>query len=362
MHKVLIWMSTSSHHQTGFFNALRQSGRVDLGVCYDHPLSERRTLLGWHEVGDLPEGERYVEKPVDLEASVPDWRERIHVIPGARAPVAGAVLRQIIRAGSRWVHWSECRRHGLRRIAGMPRWMRYARQITRTALGAFAIGDFARSDLRKLGVPIERIAFLPYTCDGLDPAAPCDETIKDFANGRRLFLFCGALCKRKAPDVLLRSYAELQTTDWVLALVGPDVSGGKHRRLAETLGIAERVLFRGTMPADKIANVIQAADVMILPSREDGWGVVLNEAASLGRALIASDCVGAGPHMIRSGENGYIVRAADPGSLANAMRAYVKMPQLAQQHGAASSRIFEAFTPQRNAQRFITALEGWLGM
>jgi glycosyltransferase involved in cell wall biosynthesis len=96
--------------------------------------------------------------------------------------------------------------------------------------------------------------------------------------------------------------------------------------------------------------------VLILPSRHDGWGFVLNEAASLGKALIASDGCGAAHHLIEHEVNGYRFPVGDRGALSLAMLAYCRNRGLERRHGAESLRIFEDFTPERNAQRLEEAL------
>src|SRR5207302_1253664 len=120
---------------------------------------------------------------------------------------------------------------------------------------------------------------------------------------------------------------------WSLLLVGNDRSEGAFEKRARTLGIASKVLFRGPMPPKDLATALRASDVVVLPSRFDGWGVTLNEGASAGLALVGSDACGASDHLISPGENGFVVEAGDVDSLARAMHAYVADAELAAQHG-----------------------------
>ena len=82
----------------------------------------------------------------------------------------------------------------------------------------------------------------------------------------------------------------------------------------------------------------------------------------MGLALVASDRVGAAPHLIEAGENGFRVQVGSADSLARAMRAYMTDPCLAAQHGAHSLKVFQAFTPERNAERFIRTIRSWQAM
>jgi len=80
------------------------------------------------------------------------------------------------------------------------------------------------------------------------------------------------------------------------------------RRQVETLGLQSRILFEGVITPDKIPARLAVADLLVLPSRWDGWGVVINEAFSVGTPVIASDRCG-GADLIKNGQNGYVFRS-----------------------------------------------------
>jgi glycosyltransferase involved in cell wall biosynthesis len=174
-------------------------------------------------------------------------------------------------------------------------------------------------------------------------------------------MFLGSLIHRKGIDILLRAFqaAGEALAGWTVILVGSGRDRAKYEQLTARLGVADRVFFRGPVQPAEVWNVVAASDVVVLPSRFDGWGVALNEAASMGRALIASDRVGAARHLLESARNGFSVAAGDVQSLAAAMSAYGRCPALARDHGAQSLKLIEPFTPDRNAQRFCHAIRTW---
>ena len=131
---------------------------------------------------------------------------------------------------------------------------------------------------------------------------------------------------------------------------------GEYQELAQTLGIKDKVLFRGVLPARHIGSALKCADVLILPSRYDGWGMVLSEAASVGKALIATAACGAAHHLIVERENGFRVPPNDATSLARAMLAYTTDPGLAHRHGRRSQELFAEYTPHRNVERLVQGL------
>lgn len=358
--RVCIWTMLPNHYQSSFHGALRARG-VDLRVCYYERVTEDRVALGWNRYDALPAGEAYVPKSRAAFDAVADWRQRVHVVPGFSVEFTRMLATRLSAERASWAHWSEPARPGLRWWAGLPRKRWYARLVNRAALGAFGIGRLAMDDFVRWGVSRERVAFLPYSPPVYGRPEPPDDQVLRFAAGELAFVFVGSLSHRKGIDVLLRAFASLGSTGSrsVLVLVGTDESGGAFARQAAALGIGDRVLFRGPVKSEAVPAVFAAGAVCVLPSRFDGWGVALNEAASVGLALIGSDRAGASHHLIRPAQNGFHVRAGCVASLTAAMRTYAAHPDVAQRHGELSRRVSEDYTPDRNAERFVRAIETW---
>lgn len=358
--KILAWTVIPTHHQSGFYAALREEG-VDLRVCYFGRVLEDRTRIGWSAPESLPEGELYVQAVAREIGRVPDWRERVHLVPGCRTRFLRRLCKRLSAEGAPWVHYGERAIPGLRWYVSWPlkRW--YAHMVNRHALGAFGYGVLALQDFARWGIDPARTAQIAYAVPACDSGAEPDTECERFREGRPAFLFLGSLNRRKAIDVLIRAFArlEMRTEDWVLLLVGFDESGGRYARLARRLAAADRILFRGALPAADVAGALGSADVLLLPSRRDGWGVVVNEAASVGKALVASDRCGAAYELIQPGENGFRVRAGSTESLEHAMQAYVNDSKLAEAHGARSLELFGDVTPIRTAEHFLAALHSW---
>lgn len=361
--KVVQWTSVPCHIQSGFQHALRQAG-VDLKVCYYEGVTPARLGMGWSAGEHLPPGEQFVRPMLESLKAIPDWRDRVHLVPGASRSFLRQLIRHLSREKAEWAHWSECANPGLRWYISFPvkRWL--AAMINRHALGAFAQGWLAFRDFERWGVDPCRISFLPYSTSPADQAAQPDPESREFARGRKTFLFLGSLCRRKGIDIILSSFARVApiSDDWVLLLVGDDRGNGRYQRQASRLGIGDRVLFRGPMPPSSLSNAMATADVLLLPSRLDGWGVTLNEGASMGLPLIGSTAGGSAYHLIQPGENGFRVKPGSTDSLASAMVTYMRDPSLIQRHGARSLEIFQEVAPERTAQRFLADIESWRAM
>ncbi len=138
----------------------------------------------------------------------------------------------------------------------------------------------------------------------------------------RPFLFLGRFIPKKGIHLLLEAYASYCARTelprgLVLAGAGPlqaDLQGQ-----AERLGIHGRIRWTGFLDPEDCAREMVSALALILPSIEEQWGLVVNEATALGLPVIASSQVGACDLLLRDGRNGFIVPTGDPVPLTDAL-------------------------------------------
>ncbi len=133
--------------------------------------------------------------------------------------------------------------------------------------------------------------------------------------GHRRFLFVGRLIWHKAPTVLAaayRRYRERADDPWDLDIVGAGPLA------ADFDGIGGVQLHGFTQPAE-LAQLMHRSSALILPSHIEWYGVVVHEGGSAGLPLIVSDGVGAAPHYLQDGYNGWTVAAGDVDELTTAM-------------------------------------------
>ena len=182
-----------------------------------------------------------------------------------------------------------------------------------------AIGSRASDAYREL-FPSKPIYNIPYFCD-LAPFVAARKSAQQRSGETVDILFSGQLINRKGPDVLLAAFNQVCQTDTRLRLLL--LGSGPDRASLEAIvppELSDRVIFLGHRPPDALPAIFAQADAFCLPSRHDGWGVVINEALGAGLPVLVSDAVGAGHDLIQDGYNGRIVPAEDSDALAMALR------------------------------------------
>src|SRR5262249_28079426 len=135
-----------------------------------------------------------------------------------------------------------------------------------------------------------------------------------------VFLFCGQMIERKGIDVLLLAFERL-IADGIearLMLVGREAELPKH---LASIGPQARskIEFCGFQAPEALPRYFSRGDVFVLPSRHDGWGVVINQALAAGMPVISTDSVGAALDLVENGKNGMRVTAGSVGELHSAM-------------------------------------------
>lgn len=166
--------------------------------------------------------------------------------------------------------------------------------------------------------------------------APADDRLatRRELGGGRLLLFVGRLQPLKGPDTAIRTLAALDDhlpDDGVptrLLIVGGTSGNGRGttdpaalRRLAAELGVADRVALLSARPHDELAPLYRAADVLLMPSRSESFGLVALEAQACGTPVVGTD-VG-GLRDILSAGGGAVVDTPDPQALARATLPYL---------------------------------------
>jgi glycosyltransferase involved in cell wall biosynthesis len=156
----------------------------------------------------------------------------------------------------------------------------------------------------------------------VEPGTDRAPTALGSPDGRLRLLSVGALVPRKGHDVLLRALADVSDLAWGLDCVGPTDRdpewSGTLLRLRDMLRLRERARFSGVLSRRELDRRYAQADLFVLASRFEGYGMVFAEALARGLPILAARS-GAVPETVPPGA-GVLVQPDDPEALAAALR------------------------------------------
>jgi glycosyltransferase involved in cell wall biosynthesis len=354
-HKVVFITIVPSPYQRDLFEALAARNDVDLSVYYmeaaspDSPWPEKplrpfeRIMPGfWVSFG----GARG-----HLNWRLPNVSERhITVVSSFTSLTGQYVMRRILR-GRRWLFWGE----RLHRNSGLKEFIqRRLIAPVSDASGIIGIGRAAEEDYHHRFPHLPHFN-IPYYCDlsALLSIGPRYER-----SGPIRFFFCGQMIRRKGVDLLLRAFDRLIMGgfDAQLSLVGREA---ELPSFLEPLSPASRarIYYEGFHAPEHLPKYFGKADVFVLPSRHDGWGVVVNQALAAGLPIITSDAVGAGLDFVDNGVNGVRIPAGDVQALYGAMHLFVLNPNLTAQWGRKSRERARELTPGVGSERWVEVFD-----
>lgn len=318
--KIKICSVVPSPYQRDLFREIAITDGVDLTVYYledaapDSPWGKVE-LLPWEKVlGGYCFGKARIRSHISWGLPKVEAGENWIINTALTDITTQYMLRRIAQAkGVQSFFWGELIRSG-GGVSGTIR-KTLARPIQKLD-GIIAIGKRAMMDY-KSRFPKQELINLPYHCEleSFVSASNSNSTNQpnqtDHATPLRL-LFCGQMIHRKGVDVLLEAFDRLvsRDIDLELALVGREAS--LHEFMNEVSEKARsKINFLGFKEVSELPAIFAESDVFVLPSRHDGWGVVINQAIGAGLAIITTDRVGAAVDLIQHDENGLLVEAGN---------------------------------------------------
>jgi glycosyltransferase involved in cell wall biosynthesis len=213
--------------------------------------------------------------------------------------------------------------------------------------------ETTKAALCRRGIDADRVIVGGLGLTGL-PASPAVERAPA---ARASVLVVGTVDPRKGQDVLVRALSSLPHVRAVF--VGPDQwQADRVRALADTLGVADRLSFRGWVSDEQLARCYQEATIVCVPSRAEGFGLAVLEAMALGAPVIASDLPA-----IREVADGAValVPPGDPSALADGIATLLTDEPRREVLAVAGRVAAGRWTWEATAQATVRAYERALG-
>lgn len=215
-------------------------------------------------------------------------------------------------------------------------------------------GPFAAKDIALITSMSERVWRWGYFTEIPNATRDISEVVSSKTVN---VLWVGRMLKWKKVDLLIKVLARLKNEgkDFKLTLVGDGPERERLHRLADKMLGDKYYTIKDFIPAAKVPILMAKHEIYVLPSNAyEGWGAVINEAMSVGCAVVASDRTGAGAAMIEHGVNGMLFKSGSVYSLYECLNELINIKSLRDDLGMrARSTFIEHWNPRVVAQRFI---------
>jgi glycosyltransferase involved in cell wall biosynthesis len=272
---------------------------------------------------------RDLRKSRRIVAYLREHRIRALILHGYNHAIAIRLIRYCRRTGIGVFMRSDSNIRGDHPRSALQAWLkrRLLRWVVRHCDGVMPMGGLGEAYFEKYGADPKRSFRVPYEPDYDYYATVEGEALEQFraehglSADRRSLLFSGRLVPVKRVDLLIDAFASVaqDRPEWDLMIAGDGpLREELEQRVPEWL--RDRVRWLGFCDMEPIVKAYHAADVLVLPSDYEPWGVVINEAMGAGLPVVASDVVGAAYDMVTDRVNGRLFASGNAGELADALR------------------------------------------
>lgn len=353
--RAVFYSIVPSPYQRDLFYALSQLPQLDIQVFY---LEKSVADSPWPEK-DLQSYEKVLNgffvgwgsSRFHINWHIPDIKNAdIIVLNGYQSSIAQWILRfssrqtPIVFWGERMLVSAQGIKKKIQKILANS----LNKCVAIAAIGKEAEIDYAKRYPQQLIVPI------PYYCE----LRNFQHDIPQRPRNPITILFCGQMIVRKGVDLLLAAFTRLVENDFPVRLL----LIGREAELPDMMAdlpstVQESIEYAGFQSPDDLPQFFLRSDIFVLPSRYDGWGVVVNQALGAGLPIICSDAVGSAPDLVEWQKNGFIFPAGDMNKLYEALDFYISNPDRIRTASEVSfKRSFDWF-PEVGAQRWLALMD-----
>lgn len=356
MSSLVFWQNIPSIHQASFVREVARLWSGDVWIAVESDISDFRAQQGWMCPDFAPA--RLLVAPDRKERTrlleQTQSRDNVHVFSGLRAyPETYWTMKQARKTEALLGVIAEPGRHddGCRAL------LRRGRYTLNCFFWKEKLGFLLSTG--KIGFkwyvsclfPADKIFPFGYFVD--TPSGGIDSKIS--SGGVFTILFVGQLIHRKGLDILLHALAGLHDLVWNLRIVGKGEQQEELNLLADDLDINERIVWEGVFENAGVRRLMKDVDLLVLPSRFDGWGAVVNEALMAGTPVVVSDACGASD-LVREPFLGTVFVSQSVGNLRDALRKEIDNGKLKSIRRQKIIKWSEKITPATSAAYFMNVL------
>jgi glycosyltransferase involved in cell wall biosynthesis len=178
-----------------------------------------------------------------------------------------------------------------------------------------------------------------------------------FQPHEKIILFCAKLQPWKRPMDLLRAFSSAAIPNSKLVFAGDGAQRAELEKETSACNLSGKVQFFGFVNQSQLPKLYKSSDLMVIPSRYEPFGLVVNEAMLCNCPVIASDRVGAVRDLITHSETGYLYRCDDANALAVLLQSVLGNPAQLQSVRQNALQRIRTWTPQASADALVQAVE-----
>jgi glycosyltransferase involved in cell wall biosynthesis len=254
-----------------------------------------------------------------IESHVVATSPDVVIVPGWHSLMQVRAIRACRRRGIPVVYRGDSTLFSGPRRVVRPLWQLKTRYMLRQFDGYLAVGAHADQYLRRFGAPDCAIARSPHCVDNARFRREAEQLRAPELRARSraavgasaddfVVLFAGKFQQRKRPLDAVRAVARLGPSA-VLMMVGDGPLAPEARAEAARLGV--RLAWKGFLNQSQLPAAFAAADVLLVPSAWESWGLLVNEALASGVPCIVTTRVACAPDLIVDGVTGFTVEPSD---------------------------------------------------
>ncbi len=318
LRRLVFWQPIVSPHQRDFLEAVAAAFDGEVVLAAERGLPAERIAMGWPPVVHRLVRVVDAAAPEAFEGLVGfDRRDTLHVFSGFFShPVVWRAFRRLVPSAARLAMLSEAPEQTVA-TGWLKRWRgrilvdRFAPRLE----FALVMGGVGRRFFEAVGFPARKIVTFGYY---LPAAADPDGGESGGAAGPVHFLAAGQFIRRKGFDLLVDALAGLPDGDWRCTIRGAGPLRARLERRARRGAARGRVTLPEPAPNEVLLGELAGADWAVVPSRHDGWGMIVNEALGVGTPVVCTDGCGAAD-LLDDPAAGVVVPAGDAGALGEAL-------------------------------------------
>lgn len=290
--RIVFWQHTPSMHQSAFLSALASTPAVRVSLVTTGPLESNRIAMGWRRPEFLELDWRDQPTYREIEQLLDqDPTESVHMFSGLSAYSS---LREPLRLARKralaiGVIAEPPDPRGLKGLLRRATYKLESLRLRRSISFVLATGQQGVDWYCDSGFSSNTVYEFGYFVDNYP--LPPENNVGQGPDIRLVYV--GQMVQRKGVDLLIEALASLREYHWQLDLIGDGPVSKALRQASEYFGIADRVRWHGYADNESARTAIARADYLVLPSRFDGWGAVVNEALGVGTAVLCSSKCGA---------------------------------------------------------------------